>query len=92
MAFRDFAFPQVNRESGLTIEETELFPGIASFPVREESASFIRDGVDLATANGTEKAKSEFIIAPILLELRRVLSKSFALFSGPEWDVAPPAG
>ena len=92
MAFRDFSFPQVQERLGLRIEDADLFSSAPRFPVREDFAAFVRDGVDLALANSTEKAKSEFIIAPVLLELRRSLNSKFVLFSGVEWDVDASLG
>lgn len=85
MAFRDFSFPEVQQDFGLTLHDADLFAAAPPFPVRDEFAAFLRDGVALAVANSTEKAKSEFIIAPVLLELRRALGQSFSLFSGVEW-------
>ena len=92
MAFRDFSFPQVQRDLGLTIHDADLFSGSEPFPVREDFAAFIRDGVALAVANSTEKARSEFIIAPVLLELRRSTGGRFALFSGVDWDADASRG
>jgi hypothetical protein len=92
MGFRDFAFPQVVHDLGLVIHDADLFSAAPPFAVREEFATFLQDGVALAVANSTEKAKSEFIIAPVLLELRRSLGFSFSLFSGLEWDVDASRG
>lgn len=92
MAFRDFSFPQVQDRLGLRVEDADLFSSVSPFPVREEFAAFVRDGVALALANSTEKAKSEFIIAPVLLELRRMVGPKFALFSGVEWEVDSERG
>ena len=86
MASRDFAFRKVQQQLGVRVEDADLTSGAPPFAVREEFAAFIRDGTALALANSTEKAKSEFIIAPVLLELRRSLGSKFALFSGMEWD------
>src|SRR5690242_11384564 len=71
MAFRDFRFPQVLQELGLTTGDADLFASAPAFPVGREIAAFVQYGVALAAANSTEKAKSEFIIAPVLVELRR---------------------
>lgn len=87
MAFRDFIFPQIQEQLGLRVEDADLFDATPSFPVRPEFADTIREGTALAVANSTEKAKSEFIIAPILFELRRSVTPKFALFSGVEWEV-----
>jgi hypothetical protein len=92
MAFRDFSFPQVQERLGLRVEDADLFSDTPPLAVREEIAAFVRDGAALALANSTEKAKSEFIIAPVLLELRRTLGPKFALFSGVEWEVDPDRG
>lgn len=92
MAFRDFSFPQVLERLGLRVEDADLFSDAAPLAIPEEIAAFVRDGVTLALANSTEKAKSEFIIAPVLLELRRTLGPRFALFSGVEWDVDSERG
>ena len=87
MAFRDFAFPDVQQQLGLSLHDADLFATAPPMSVRPEFQAFLRDGVALAVANSTEKAKSEFIIAPVLLELRRTLGGRFSLFSGLEWDV-----
>ena len=87
MAFRDFTFPQVQHDLGLTLHDADLFSSTPPFAAREEFLAFVRDGAALAAANSTEKAKSEFVIAPVLLELRRGLGNRFSLFSGLEWDV-----
>jgi hypothetical protein len=86
MAFRDFSFPQVQQQLGVRVEDVDLFSETPLFAVREVFAAFLRDGTALALANSTEKAKSAFIIAPVLLELRRSLGSKFALFPGVEWD------
>jgi hypothetical protein len=36
----------------------------------------------LALATGSEKARSELIIAPVLLEVRKILQRQISLFSG----------
>lgn len=92
MAFRDFNFPQVMQDLGLAAHDADLFATAEPFPVRDHFAAFVRDGVALAVANATEKARSEWIIAPVLLELRRALNNSFSVFSGLEWKVDPERG
>jgi hypothetical protein len=92
MAFRDFTFPEVQQALGVIVSEADLFSGIPRVEVREEFAATIRDGADLALAVNTEKARSEFIIAPLLLELRRSLKGRFGLFSGVEFNVDASRG
>lgn len=87
MAFGDFGFPQVQQELGLTVRETDLFSQVPALPLREDFFTTLTEGATVALAINTEKAKSEFIIAPLLLELRRLLGGAMGLFSGVEFDV-----
>jgi hypothetical protein len=52
----------------------------------------MRLDVALALALNTEKARSEFIIAPVLAELRCTLGGQFGLFSEIEFNVDPARG
>jgi len=84
MAFQNFSFPQIIHDLELVLADADLFAAIAAPPVGAEFFAQVIEGVDLAKAINTEKARSEFIIAPILLELRRQHRGRFALFSGVE--------
>ncbi len=92
MSFQNFTFPQVQQDLGLTVDEADLFAHIAIVSLREEFVAALTEGTNLALAVNTEKAKSEFIIAPLLLELRRSLGDRFGLFSGVELAVDPTRG
>ena len=92
MAFRDFTFAGVQHEFGLSLAEADLFGSVAIVHPPAEFLERIRSGMVLALAVNTEKARSEFIIAPLLLELRRMRSDDFGLFSGIEFDVDASRG
>ena len=92
MAFRDFGFPEVQHDLGLTLSELDLFPGTAVLALPGEFVERMRAGTDLALAVNTEKARSEFIIAPVLMELRHLLDDRFGLFSGVAFDVDASRG
>ena len=92
MLFQQFTFPQVQHDLGLTLRDADLFADTPPMAVRDEFAAFLRDDAALAVAISTEKAKSEFIIAPILLEFRRTLGQGVFLFSGVEWDADASRG
>jgi hypothetical protein len=92
MAFRDFNFPEVQQTLGLTLAEADLFGNVPAMELPLEFTERMRAGIDLALAINTEKARSEFIIAPILMELRRQLGDAFGLFSGIEFDVDASRG
>lgn len=92
MAFRDFGFPDVQQALGLTLAETDLFSSVPALELPPTFVEWMRSGIDLALAINTEKARSEFIIAPLLLELKRLLGSGFALFSGVEFNVDAARG
>lgn len=93
MAYSDFTLPELVRRFGLTIiEDEDLF---GSAPPQQPSAllaDHLTEYVPLALALNTEKARSELIIMPVLLEVRRRLERSISLFSGAEFTVAPELG
>ena len=92
MSFQNFGFPQVQQDLGLTVDEADLYSNVPILALREEFVAALNEGTTLALAVNTEKAKSEFIIAPLLLELRRSLGDRFGLFSGVELAVDPGRG
>ncbi len=92
MAFSDFNFPDVQQSLGLTLREADLFCDAPALELSSAFAERMRADIALALAINTEKARSEFIIAPVLSELRRRLGGSFGLFSGVQFDVDPSRG
>ncbi len=82
MAFGDFSFPQVLHDLGLTVIEADLFPNVEPITIRPEFQSHLDFGTKLALAINTEKARSEFIIAPVLMELKRLVGERLGIFSG----------
>ncbi len=84
MAFQQFTFPQVLTDLELSLRDADLYGDLPAEAVSAELEATIRDGTDLATAIHNEKARSEFVIAPVLLELRRRHRGVFSLFSGVE--------
>jgi hypothetical protein len=81
MAFQNFAFPQVVEELGLTLSDADLFADVKPVPVQPDFLAQLTEGANLASAINTEKARSEFVIAPVLLELRRLHLGRIGLFS-----------
>jgi hypothetical protein len=82
----------VQQDLGLTVDEADLFSHLPGVELRAEFVAALTEGTNLALAVNTEKAKSEFIIAPLLLELRRSMGDRIALFSGVELAVDPGRG
>ena len=84
---------QVEAAFGLTLIERErLFTNVIVSAPSETLATLLREYLPLANAVNTEKARSELIIAPILLEIRRRYAGRVGFFSGTEFSVDPEAG
>ena len=92
MAFRDFTFPEVCDTFGLTLHQAMLYPHVPPLDRGQDFLDRMAGDATLATAINTEKARSEFMIAPVLSEVRRHLKGRFALFSGVEFSVDPARG
>jgi hypothetical protein len=94
MAYSDFTTITKVRESfGLIIEESiDLFTDIPEALPSSYLQTTLNENVFLATAINTEKARSELIIAPVLLEVRRMLNFQIGFFSGSEFNVDLQAG
>lgn len=92
MAFQNFSFPQVAQDLGLTLGDAELFSQVPPIVVRPDFLVQVIEGANLASAINTEKARSEFVIAPVLFELRRLHAGRLGLFSGIELDADAARG
>ena len=93
MSYRDFSLPEVlERFKLVTREEGGIFADRAPVTPSALLLETLRFNVRLASTIGTEKARSEFIIAPILAELKRVIHPDIGLFSGVDLLVDAEAG
>ena len=93
MAYNDITLDDLTQRFGLRVVEVrDLFGSVASVPIGEHLAETLREHAPLALAMSTEKARSEMIIAPILLEARRQRGGTVSLFSGMEFAVDPARG
>lgn len=84
MAYNQFKFPSVLTTLGLTMQTAPLFSDLQEITVSPDVLAKFELGFNLAQAIDTEKARSEWIIAPVLLEAFRTSPKPFGLFSGVE--------
>lgn len=94
MAYSHFTFDKIKNDLHLIIkDQAGLFNNVTAAKTDEHFLhSLLEDNIPLGLAINTEKARSELIITPILLELRRMLNKQISLFSGIEFNVAKKYG
>jgi len=93
MAYSDFKLKELVKQFDLSLNENQdLFADISEVESSEILKVALKENAALAVDINTEKARSELIIAPILLEVRRQLNYQIGLFSGSEFNVAPEKG
>jgi hypothetical protein len=94
MAYSDFTTLSKTQESfGLELQELlNLFETISPVVPSAHLQTTLAENFPLATAINTEKARSELLIAPILLEVRRQMQGQIGFFSGTEFNVNKVTG
>ena len=76
------------KKFGIAIQSgVSIFRQTPETPVSPELVNMLEDNVPLALNINTEKARSELIIAPILVEVWRALHHTVSLFSGIDFTV-----
>ncbi len=88
MAYSDFDLKKVRNDFGLQIDEqSDLFAAVLPVQPGPTLANTLAETAQLAIAINSEKARSELIIAPVLLEIWRQAHAQISLFSGTEFTV-----
>jgi len=93
MPYSQFTLTQVKQDFQLvTVEGVRFFPSTIEPISPSPKLEAILEDLPWAIAVDTEKARSEAIINPVLLEVRRILDRQISVFSGEEFNVAPHVG
>ncbi len=90
MPYADFTLDAVRRTFSITIRQQLLFPNLVTHTVPDWLHVTLEKGLPIAL--GSEKARSEFIIAPILLTVRDENQNRIAIYSGQRLDIDPSVG
>lgn len=93
MSYSEFTLAKVKAIFDLTTNEKVDF--FVDSPTLEPSLllkEILAYNLPLALASNSEKARSEMIIAPILIELRKQLQDKINIFSGIEFNVSSEKG
>ena len=92
MSYRDFNTIAKVKALGIEVLEAVFLPKIEPIAPSSYLKEALRLGLPLILARGSEKARSELLIAPILLEVSRHLSHQVSLFSGEDFTVDTARG
>ncbi len=93
MSYGDFDLPRVQAEFDVTVQTAlSLFAQVPPVALDPALAGMLSRQISLALAINTEKARSEWLIAPLLGEVWRLGEGRVSLHSGVPLDVDPAAG
>jgi hypothetical protein len=93
MVYSDFDLKKVRNNFGLQIDEQpDLFAEVTPVQPSVTLANTLAETAHLAMAINTEKARSEMLITPVLLEIWRQAQPQISLFSGTEFTVDEERG
>ena len=94
MPYSQFAtLGKVKEAFNLTVVEGIRFlPEIEPIAPTTVLQTMLETNLPWAIATSTEKARSEAIINPVLLEVRRILNQQISVFSGEEFNVDAAVG
>ena len=93
MSYSEFTLRKAKLDFDLTtLEAGRFLPQTEPIAPSLYLTESLIEGLPLATATGSEKARSELIISPILVEVRKILQRQVSLFSGEDFTVEPELG
>lgn len=91
MPYNEFTLESAESRLGLAVVLGDLFPGVRPVAVPEWLGDVLSRGRSVA-ALVSEKARSEFLVAPVLLACRELVPGDLAIYSGQRLDVDPDRG
>jgi hypothetical protein len=92
MAYSDFTIDNVRAKLGVELRQAAFVPQLPLSEVSDWLKKSLELGMALAIDVDSEKARSEFIIAPILLELRSLAHGKVSIFSGQDFTIDKELG
>ena len=75
-----------------TLEGVRFLPELPELVPSQMLSDYLKFGMPIATATGSEKVRSELLITPILLEVRQILNQQIGFFSGEDFTVDESVG
>ena len=90
MSYSKFTIERVIKEFDLKLQQDEFIANNSDIKNLQPSSyieEYLKNSYSFALSLGTEKAESEFIIAPILLEVKNKFNNRVIFFSGQRFDI-----
>jgi hypothetical protein len=90
MTYSDFTLDTVLETFQVVLDQESLFPHVQPIEVPTLLQEVLDEGMSLAYVS--EKARSELIVMPILLAVRKLFHRAFSIYSGQRLDVEAGSG
>jgi len=93
MAYESFSLESLQAQFGLTYTQTSgAYDMIKPIASSDALNVFLKRHISLVVGRTSEKARSEFLVAPVLSEVRDILHEKIMIFSGIKFDVDKKEG
>jgi hypothetical protein len=92
MAYNNFSLQDTIGQFDLTLRESAFCESLLPVSPKPEFLNIFEQYLPLAQKAKSEKAKSELLVSPILVELLRLTNNQIQLFSGEEFNVDKDLG
>ncbi|MGB5593552.1 MAG: hypothetical protein WBM62_05900 [Crocosphaera sp.] len=93
MSYSDFTLPDILKVFELKCSEiSDTFGKVEPLKASNFLTEALEDNLILALGSNTEKSRSELIITPILIELRKQFNKKISFFSGVNFTIDSTRG
>lgn len=93
MAYSEFSLRLLKERFGITATDSEdLFGDVPPLPATDFFQTLLQRHLPIVRGLGTEKVRSEMIIAPLLVEVREQSGHKIGIFSGAELSVDTSQG
>jgi hypothetical protein len=92
MPYSSFTIAQVKRQFQIEVVTEPFFGDLPTLTPGEWLTTLLAKSAPLAVTLGTEKVRSELIIAPLLFEFRELLDRQVSFFSGTDFSIDLESG
>jgi hypothetical protein len=92
MPYSSFTIAQVKRQFQIQVVTEPFFGDVPTLTAGEWLTTLLAKSAPLAVTLGTEKVRSELIIAPLLFEFRELLDCQVSFFSGTDFSIDLESG
>ncbi len=94
MSYSQFtSLEMIETNFGITLaDKVSIFANIPESEYSDLLGQTLQENISLALAINTEKARSELIVTPLLVEIRKQFNYQISFFSGKEFNVDPEQG